>query len=586
MLRILRHGLTLLCLLATSCALAKSITKTNTHHTAKKDPVNIIINGIKDEKLLKNINSAVKTVKMTHLTEPVNDDSLFSIYEDSPKAIKNAMQPFGYFNPKIDAHYKRNNSNWTMFFHIQKGVRSIVTNVSIKIEGSGNSDKNFLKVLEHYPIKKDEYFLLSNYSDGGNLLFEHAANLGYFKAKMVQNKIIVDLLTNTVKINIIFNTGKRYHFGPTQFSKTPFNIKFLRKFLVYKQGKPYFNYKIQNSQNNLANSSYFTTVIVRPEVKKSVNYQTPIGITLKMHKRKLYTFGLGYSTDTQLRGTAGFKYRWVNSWGHYFDTRLQGSFINYSLVGAYHIPWPNPVKDLFSLKAGAGKLNISRGRSNSKKISIEYKHTYTRWTHTFSFSYLNERYDMQNLPKTKADLFYPEADITYYSTKNHINPENGLRFNVELSGTPDSLSTKSGFVQIKTSAKAVATLLHYEQFVGRAVLAETIIPNINNLPFSLQLLAGGTQSIRGFDYQSIGPGKKMLVTSFEFRQRIWKELFLSGFYDYGNVADSQLFKDASYSAGSGIVFRSPIGVIEIDLAWRLSTPKRKMRLIFGMGPEL
>jgi translocation and assembly module TamA len=575
-----------LSLLAIPVAMAKQTTHPK-HHTAKKDVVNISVTGVENKDILKNIQSSLKNIKSVHLTKPVNQDSVYSIYSSAPEGIKKAIQPYGYFNPQISPSFKKTHGTWYLHFAVKPGIRSIVTRVHINITGQGAHNAAFMRVVKHYPLKQGKFFSLPKYNDGNNLLFEHAANLGFFKAKMEKNKITVNLNNNTVQVDIVFDTGIRHRFGTTHFTKTPLNVKFLRKFMDYKEGEYYDNAKVQQTQNNFSDSNYFSQIVVSPEVKNTINYVTPMKILLHMRKRKVYTFGLGYSTDTQIRGTLGFKYRWVNSWGHYFDSRFQGSFVNYSLVAGYHIPWPNPMKDLFSFKVGAGKLNIKRGNSTSAKVSILYKHSYTRWAHTISINYLNERYDMTNLPKTQARLFYPEANVSYYSTRNHINPDIGVRFTADLSGTPSALSTKSGFWQAKLESKAIVTFLKHEQIAARLAYGRTEISSINNLPLSLQFLIGGSQTVRGYSYQSIGPGRNMIYGSFEFRQRIWKELYLAGFYDFGNVTDERLFSNIRDSVGPAILYRSPIGVIELSVAWRLAAHKKiRPRIVFSMGPEL
>ena len=53
------------------------------------------------------------------------------------------------------------------------------------------------------------------------------------------------------------------------------------------------------------------------------------------------------------------------------------------------------------------------------------------------------------------------------------------------------------------------------------------------LPLSLQLIAGGSDSIRGFDFQSIGPGKRKYVVSLEVQQQVVENWFVTGFGDLG-----------------------------------------------------
>ena len=583
----LSRFLVFLCILFAPLNMALAAAHPKTQPSAKKQLVNITITGIKDQTILKNVDSAVNNIKSLHLTKPINDDSIYSVYHDTPEGIKKAMQPYGYFNVTVSSSFKNVGGYWYMDFTVRPGSRSKVSGVNIIIDGPGTTDQNFLPIIDHYPLKKGQYFSLEKYNLGNDMIFEHAANLGYFTAKMEVNKIVVNLNKHTVLIKLRFDTGKRHWFGHTHFSKTPLNIKFLRRYLAYKEGQRYDNALVQQTQNNLADSNYFSQIVVSPEVSKSHNSVTPMDVKLKMRKRKAYTFGLGYSTDTQIRGTAAFKYRWVNSWGHYFDARAQGSFVNYSFVTAYNIPWPNPMKDLFSLKAGVGRLNVTSGSSNSKKVSLEYRHVYTKWSHTVAFNWLNERYDITNLPKTRAKLFYPSGHVSYYSTRNHIDPDTGVRFTADIAGTPSALSSTSGFFQFKMESKAVYTFWKYEQLMARLAYGRTQINNINNLPFSLQFLIGGSQTVRGYSYQSIGPGRQMLYGSGEFRQRIWNQVFVAGFFDFGNVTDQGLFGNIRAGTGPSILYRSPIGVIQLSVAWRLQKNRQiKPRFVFSMGPEL
>ena len=172
------------------------------------------------------------------------------------------------------------------------------------------------------------------------------------------------------------------------------------------------------------------------------------------------------------------------------------------------------------------------------------------------------------------------------TTKNRINPNNAFSFITNVSGTPDALAVTSGFFQFNTAAKGIVTLFNWEQLVSRLTYAKTIISDVNELPLSLQLLAGGTGSIRGYAFDEIGPGKEMIVGSEEFRQRIYSQFYLSGFLDYGNVTTGNLFTNFYETAGPGVVYRSVIGVIELNAVWRLSQNKKMPGVVFSMGPEL
>lgn len=582
--RIIRY-IVLLGLLVVFTSMAKSVAPTPPNVIIDK-PIHITLSGISETDILDNTQKMLKITTAAHLVKPITQDSILNIYHNTPENIRKAMQPYGYFNPHTSSHYHRKRGQWYMHFTIYPGKRSIVTRINIKIIGQGTAHSEIMRLVRSYPLKRGDYFTLNKYSDGNNALMINAATYGYFGAKIADKHIHVNLANNTVQIKIVFDTGPRYRFGATTFSNTPFNQHFLNKFVAFKQGDYYDSKYVNRTQNNFASSMYFTQVAVTPEVNQAVNHMTPMHVTLHMRKRKVYQFGLGYNTDTQLRGLVGFKYRWVNAWGHYINARAEGSFVDYNISAGYHIPWPNPMKDLITFRGAMGRLDIRRGKSQSYLLAALYQHQYGNWEQTLSLNYLNERYNMYKLPRTRANLVYPEALLTYYSTKNHMNPDNGLRLTADVSGTPAALSSTSGFGRVQLGGKAIVTLFHYEQLVGRLSYGRIHINDINNLPLSLQFLIGGSQTVRGYSYQSIGPGRNMLYGTIEFRQRIWKDLFIAGFYDFGNVTDERIFGNIRDSAGPSILYRSPVGNIQFSLPWRLAAHHVRPRFVFSIGPEL
>jgi translocation and assembly module TamA len=585
----MRRNITVFLVVLYFLVVCTATAKTPAHpkpNTIVSGPVTITLSGIKNKTIFGNVDKLLKVTTSSHLVKPITKASILNIYHNAPMYIRKAMQPYGFFNPIIRSYNKKIHRNWHMHFSVSPGVHSKITKINIKVIGQGATDNAFIKSVKAYKAKQGKPFSLSEYNDGNDSLLVNASTLGYFSAKIVKSNMNINVINNSVKISVVLDTGKRYRFGPTDFSKTPFNKKFLDKYIAYKEGQLYNSKKIQNTQNNYATSDYFDEVVVSPEIKKAIGNVAPIRVHLRMKPRSVYTFGLGYNTDTQIRGLAAFKYRWVNSWGHYINARLQGSFVDYNLSAGYHIPWPNPMKDLITFRGAMGRLDIRRGKSKSYILSTIIQHNYTRWERSFSFNYLDEAYDMYRLPRTRAHLFYPDASVSYYSTKNHINPDTGVRFTADVSGTPSIFSSTSSFARLAIGSKAVLSFFKNEQLVGRLSYGRIYIHDINNLPMSLQFLIGGSQTVRGYSYQSIGPGHNMLYGTLEFRQRIWKGLYIAGFYDFGNVTDNRIFGNMRDSVGPSILYRSPVGIIQISIPWRLSAHHVRPRFVFSIGPEL
>jgi len=108
---------------------------------------------------------------------------------------------------------------------------------------------------------------------------------------------------------------------------------------------------------------------------------------------------------------------------------------------------------------------------------------------------------------------------------------------------------------------------------------------VSDLPASERFFAGGDNSVRGFpldrlvNEQTITPsgfptgGNSLIVLNTELRVDLFGKLQAAGFVDAGNVylhsSDLSLV-DLRPAAGFGVMYRSPVGPIRIDLGFNLS----------------
>jgi len=547
------------------------------------------------------ISGDVKTnvdAALTNLSDeiqiPIMAGQLKHVYRKAPNAIRKAMQPFGYFKTHIQSTLKNVGGKWHMDFVIQPGPQIEVTHVHIKITGAGQDDHAFARLLKHMPLEAGKPFLLSHFNTARQRLFVLASKRGYFKNKMKKSKIVVNLLNYTVQIYIVFNTGPRYRFGDTTFSKAPFKPSFLNRFLSYHAGQYYNEGKLEETQSYFNNSNYFEQVVVTPHPKKATHGEVPIHIQLLPKKAWQYTFGAGFGTDTGPRGMIGITGRRLNDSGHRMNALIQGSQKNSQATINYQIPGPNPATDIFTMSAGVGNQNQVTGNSNSAKAAMSYATSGKHWQQIYSLIYLNERYNITsstlNIPYISTTLLFPEVQVNYLKTNHPVSPSSGFRLNTLLAGTfghPSSDISKTSFNQVRISFKTLSTLrATHTRFLFRGSLGRTDIPQISELPLSLQLFAGGANSIRGYSFNSIGPGRNKYTASAEIQQRVIGDFYLAAFMDVGNVGNNDVFKHMNIGVGPGIVWLSPLGAFELTLGNAISQPNKPWMIQFSMGPQI
>ena len=546
--------------------------------------------GIKTKTVQSNINKSLK-----ELQDSTQADSQFArnrFLWRARHSIRKAMQPYGYFKAKVKSNFKRQGKTWLATFNVTPGPQIRINRLDIRLTGPGTHCPAFQKMLRKLPLKVGDALNTPKYLKAKQAFFDTAQQFGFFKAKMSQSKIVVNAISYHATIIIHFNTGPRFRFGKTTFSKAPLALSFLKRYLRYHQGQ-YFNDKIlQRTQQDLAQSPYFQQAFITPLTDEAKNGEVPIRISLASRKARQYIFGIGYGFDSNVRGTIGMTFNRVNRYGHRFDVLGQASINNSRFVSHYYIPGPRPARDLFTASAGIGHIEQVNGNSNVNKVSVEYSMKFEQWEQNIALTYLNETYHFNDLfgkPfSNNAQYIFPSIQWHNVHTRTEIHPKHGYNLSVSLAGAPkETVFASESFFQVRADGKLLTTFTPtHTRFIARGSIGRTVINNIQDLPLSMQLFTGGATTVRGFSYNAIGPGFNLIVGSAEIQQRIYKQWYLAGFYDVGNVSNNNPFKQMKRGAGGGIVWLSPIGTVEVDLAFAVSSSNSPWRIQFSIGPDL
>jgi len=182
-------------------------------------------------------------------------------------------------------------------------------------------------------------------------------------------------------------------------------------------------------------------------------------------------------------------------------------------------------------------------------------------------------------------MLLPSLNWSKVKSDDPLSPNRGYQLNIYLRGASKALISNTNFIQSLIQGKTILPTSYMNRFILKGQLGYTLISDVNQLPLSLQFYTGGAQTVRGYPFQKIGPGRTLIMGSIEFQQRIKGNLYGALFMDAGNVSNG-LINNLKKSVGVGLVWRSPIGALEVTLAEALDEPSHPKMLQFSMGPEL
>jgi len=118
--------------------------------------------------------------------------------------------------------------------------------------------------------------------------------------------------------------------------------------------------------------------------------------------------------------------------------------------------------------------------------------------------------------------------------------------------------------------------------------------SIENVPADERFYAGGGGSIRGYEYQAVGPslgdtplgGDKLLEFSAELRLQPGRKLGYAVFVDGGSASADRFDRDLRYGAGLGLRWFTGIGPLRLDVAYPLNpdeTQRERVQFYISLG---
>jgi translocation and assembly module TamA len=547
------------------------------------------------------------------------------LQERSEREVRGALRPFGFYEPVVTSEVKREGSgsdqNYRVAISITPGKPVIVEKVDVKVTGAGATQEVFTSITNDLPIQTGDRLNHSNYEALKGGLLRAAATYGYLDARMVRSEMRVDPQAYTAEVDIEFETGERYTFGETTIDQNAIDEPLVRRFLRYQPGQPFDATQLLRTQFALDDSQYFSTVEVLPEDRDRERHTVPVIISAEPNRRNRYSFGVGYGTDTEIRGTAAWEDRRINTRGHRFRTEIKASALTQSLDGRYIVPIGDPATEKFTLQLTGEHERLADIDDRSINFIPSYTHvrgpwfgnfwqrvTYVELLHTESEFVASHRQNTQT-------LLIPGISFSLVP-RNYLGEALFSRtLFAELRGSHNALGSDSDFLQIRIQGERVFDFASKWHVLLRGDLGATAVSQTSSLAPSQRFFAGGDRSVRGFAVNDLSPvqqvvdengvpqfnddgtpkyekvgGKHLFAGSVELVRDLPRNFAMAVFADAGNAFDN--FGDPlMYSVGLGVRFRLPVVSVGIDIAQALtipagSTERPGPRLHLNFSPKL
>lgn len=418
-------------------------------------------------------------------------------------------------------------------------------------------------------------------------LLDALLNDGYPLAKVPVPIATLRPDENRLDVDFQPETGPKAEIGPTTLKGLrDMHESFVRRRLTLHQGEPFSPVAIEAARKDLADMGVFSVVRAVPADALDPEGQLPITFDLTERPLHAVDLNLGYSTDLGVNFTTAWHDR--NMFGNAEQlnltaaAQLGGNALTKPgyQVGAQFIKPDFLARDQaleIDLNAIKQSLQAYDQTALLERIVINRKLS-PHWTASLGLS--GEQESITQEGETRHyNLAGIPASLRYDSTTSLLDPINGVRASLSLTPTISLGARNETFFITQLTGSTYLDLLDN----GRSVLAlrglvgEASGVGVLGLPPDQRFYAGGSATVRGYRYQSLGPqfpdrkpigGTTIATGTVELRQRILDSYGVAAFVDVGQVSATGAPFTSAWRAGAGVGARyyTPIGPIRADIA--------------------
>src|SRR4051812_12275964 len=354
-------------------------------------------------------------------------------------------------------------------------------------------------------------------------------------------------------------------------------------------GDPYKPSTIDRARRHLLDLGVFSGVSVLPAKTLGAGDTVPLVFQVQERPRHAVTLGARYSTDLGIALSATWSDRNLLGGAEQLNLRAEGTGLGSASAGlGYHLSaqfikpvFPSPDQSLEANLEAVKESLAAYDQTAQSATAILHQRFSQAWSGSVGVSVLHDLVTQEGSSRLYEILAVP-VTAQYDSTGLEdplAEPRQGARLSLAATPTQSFGASSLSFLVLQSSGTTYFDLSgDGRSVVALRALAGTILGGSTfDLAPDQRLYAGGSATVRGYAYQSIGPqfsdrkptgAKSVDAATIELRQRLFGDWGAAAFIDAGQAtARGAPFSGAvRVGAGVGARYYTPIGVIRGDIA--------------------
>jgi translocation and assembly module TamA len=508
------------------------------------------------------------------------------------KRILELLESEGYYDAVVEHEIDATVAPTRVRVRIDAGPQYSIAPCEARLIGLDDPPTELASAIERFVRLDGKPAQAKRVLDSEATLLGDIEAAGFPLVRILERRFVADHATRTLAVMLDVAPGPQARFGPVEVvGLEQVSATFVRNRLPWQDGDLYDPAAVEKGRRELGTTGLFAHVSIRHADALDTSGKLPLTVTVS--EAKFRTVGVGVRYDSSLGAGGGVSWEHRNIRGEGERLRIAGDVAQSGWSALLLWREPDFLRPGYMLDYQAGykveennAYEVQRAQVgvalevpltlvlNARMgVSLEHDPVETKARDPVT----NER----DQDETFVLLGFPFG-LRRNTTDDLLEPTRGSR--AELTVTPyTEISGKDlTFVVTRISPSAylpfhVPGLGRQSVLAGRMSLGSIAGTKRDSTPADKRFYAGGGGSIRGYDYQRVGPlddddeplgGRSLLEAGLELRLRFTESFGIVGFFEGGNVYTS-LYPDLDdvirWGTGGGLRYYSPVGPFRIDV---------------------
>lgn len=536
----------------------------------------------------------------------LDDAELARLMLLAERDVRELVATMGFFDPRIEVRRTPGERPRPLIVvDVEPGSPTVVAQASIRFEGdiAQNPDEGAVRqrqeIREDWRLPPGHRFTQQAWDEAKTAALRQLVARRYPAGKISYSLADIDAPAGWATLDVQLDSGPLFRLGPMQVSGMErYDPQLVPRIARLPVGSIYDRGDIEEAQLRLAGSGYFDSafIFVDPDSDPKA---APVQVNIRETPLHKWVLGVGISTDSGPRTSVEYLNNRVPGIGWRAQTKVQlerkAPFIETEWTA---IPGPDLWR--WGVLVRAERVDDGEFVTHGQRLRVGRSRAENHIDRSVYVQY--DRASVQALPGITTP---PEdqgdgtaVSANYVWTGRYFDrrpfPTSGYGIGFELGGGLTLTGSRSPFQRTVVRWLGIRPLTEGRlqlRAEGGAVLAR----GEARVPATQLFRTGGDTTVRGYGYRDIGvalpggkvgPGRFMAVGSAEWQRPIRRdglptEFESALFVDAGAVSDRIGGLRPSFGVGAGVRWKSPLGPLQVDLAYGLKS--REVRLHFNIG---